>query len=106
MSDTIHDEITRLRDRLGKAEGKIRDLDYSRRLASRERGELARSLSALAGKVDKMTHADEIAEAVSVRVQADRRRRFSLLQKVCGAVVAGFALIPAAAVVASWFGVG
>ena len=62
------------------------------------------SVRRLAGRVDEMTKADEIARAVTAQLEAGRRRRFTLSRKLIGAAVGIIVLVPPIHDALIWFG--
>ena len=52
-------------------------------------------LRRLAGQVDQVTKADEIAQAVTAAMDSSRRARFTFSRKLAGALAAAVLLLPA-----------
>lgn len=107
MSD--YDEILRLRERCTQLEAKVLGLEYLTKSQGRGLGalrdELRRTqtqLVDLSTRVAGMTHADQIAAAVTTALQADRKARWSVSQKLATGSLALLLAIPTAVQVGHW----
>lgn len=94
---TDHDEILRSRLRCDELEKTVLGLDYLQKSQGRGigglRDELRRTqteLRDLAEKVSNMSHTEQIAEAVTFAIRADRKERWSTGQRIA---TGGFAII-------------
>lgn len=70
-------------------------LEYAAAAIRADLRRLRSELEELAGQVDQVTKADEIAQAVTAAMDSSRRARFTFSRKLAGALAAAVLLLPA-----------
>ena len=80
----VNAELLRLRDRYHKLNGTVQGLGWKLRLLDDQVAELRRRLDALEQEFEDMTKTDEIADAVTSALSAQRKHRFTFWHKLAG----------------------
>lgn len=66
--------------------------------------DLVKRIEGLSRRVDAVTKADEIAQAVATELRNQARRRLTFSRKLAGALIAAVMLVPALHDAWAWFG--
>lgn len=110
---TDSDEILRLRARCDELDKRVWGFDYLTKSQGRGIGGLRDELRTLQAKlidlekrVDGMTHSEQIADAVTSAIRADRKARWSISQRLATGSLAVLLAVPTAVQVAHWIGIG
>lgn len=97
-------ELLRLRNKVHTLEKQVWAAAGVGREHTRVLGELRDELHELTARVEDMTEAEKIQNAVAAGIRADRRRRFTIPRRLAGAVAAAILIVPAVHDLVSWIG--